>query len=79
MKRIAESRYARICLTIPTKNDLKQGDAPSPLLFNFALNCASMRVQVNQDGLKLNGKHHFLVILIYWEEACILLGKTQKL
>jgi hypothetical protein len=39
------------------RNDLKQGDALSPLLFNFIVEHATKRVQINQDGLKLNDAH----------------------
>ena len=42
-------------------NGLKQGDALSPLLFNFALRYAIRRVQVNQDGFKFNGTFQVMV------------------
>jgi hypothetical protein len=45
----------------PVRNDLKQGDALSLLIFNFALENAIRRVRVIQDGLKLNGTHQRLV------------------
>jgi hypothetical protein len=40
---------------------LKQGDALLPLVFNFAVEYVIRRVEINQDGLKLNGTHQRLV------------------
>jgi hypothetical protein len=43
------------------RNILKQGGVLSPLLFNFAVDYSIRRIQVNQDGLKLNGTHQIPV------------------
>jgi hypothetical protein len=42
------------------QNGLKQGEALSPLIFNFNLECIIRKVQENQVELKLNGTHHHL-------------------
>jgi sorting nexin-29 len=55
-------------------NGLKQGDALSPLLFNFALEYVIRRVQVNQDGLILNGTHQ---LLAYADDVNILGGSVH--
>ena len=54
-----------MCDRFPISNGLKKGDSLSPMLFNFALECAIRRVQVNQDGLKLNGTHQLLAYADY--------------
>jgi hypothetical protein len=45
----------------PIMNCLKLDDALLPLLVNSTINYAIRRVQVNQEGLKLNDTHQLLV------------------
>jgi len=53
----------------PIRNVMEQGDVLSPLIFNFSVDYVIRRVQVRQDGLKLNGTHQLLVFFL---EAYIL-------
>jgi hypothetical protein len=78
MKAIAESVQTNICMryyTLHIKSGMKQ-DALSPLLFNFALEYAIRRVQVNQDVLKLNGAHQ---LLFYADEVSVLGGSVHTI
>jgi len=58
----------------PNRNGLKHGDILSPFLFNFALEYAISRVQVNQDGLKLSDTHQ---LLVYADDVKILGGSVR--
>jgi len=60
----------------PIRNGLKQGDALTPEFLNFALQHAIRRVQVNQDGFKLNGT---LQLLAYADDVNILGGSIHNL
>jgi hypothetical protein len=57
----------------PVRNGLKRGDVLSPVLFS-ALEFTIRRVQVNQDGLKLNGTHQ---VLVYADALNILGGRVH--
>jgi len=65
-----------LSVMFPIRNGLKQADDLSPLLFNFALEYAIMRVQINHDGLKLNGTHQRLV---YADNVNILQGSVHTI
>jgi len=54
---------------------VKQGDVLSPLLFNFALEYTIRMVQINQDGLKLNGTYH----LFYADDVNMLGGSIHTI
>ena len=60
----------------PNRNGLKPGFFLSPMLFNFALEYAIGRVQVKQEGLKLNGTHQ---LLVYANAVNVLGGSVHTL
>jgi hypothetical protein len=60
----------------PVKTGLKQGHALWPFVFKFTLEYAIRRVQINQDGFKLNGTHQ---LLVYADDVNILGGSVHAI
>jgi hypothetical protein len=66
IKMCLNETYIKVCVhkhlseSFPIQNDLKQGDALLPLLFNVVLEFAFRNIQENQVGLKFNGTHQLL-------------------
>ena len=81
IKMCLNDTYSRVQLgrhlsdMFPVNKVLKQGDALSPLFFNIAVGNAIRSVQVNQEGLKLNGTHQRLV---YVDDVNTMDGSVQN-
>jgi hypothetical protein len=50
--------------SFPIENDLKYGDALSPLLFTFSLDYDIRKVQETRLGLDMNGTNQYWLILM---------------
>jgi hypothetical protein len=50
--------------SLSIQNGLRQGDALSPLFFNFVLEYSVMNVQANQDGLEVKQHISFWIMLM---------------
>jgi len=60
----------------PIRKGLKQGNVLCPLLFNFALEYIIRRVQINQEGLNLNGTHQ---LPVYVDDVNMLGGSVHTI
>jgi hypothetical protein len=71
IKMCLNETYSKVCIgkhlcdSFPIHNGLKQGDALSSLLFDFAVEYAIRKVQENQVELKLNLTHNLLAYVDY--------------
>jgi hypothetical protein len=74
IKKCLPETYSRVRVGKNLSDRFPIRNALSPLLFNFALEYVIKRVLVNQDGLKLNGRHH---LLAYADDVNILEGSVH--
>jgi hypothetical protein len=84
IKMCLNETYSRVCVgkylshMFPIKSGLKQGDSLSPLFLNFALEYIIRRIQVHQDGLKLNGTPQLLVYVDEVHTLCRSIHTIKK-
>ena len=69
-------KFKRKFRHLKVKNGLKQGNASSPKLFNFALDYAIRWVQVNQDACKFNCTYQ---LLVYADDVNIMGGRVHTI